>query len=301
MLASKKDFFVKRKKNIRGELTIVSSIFKQQFAIFKAYWAAYIIFILLPIVFTLVPILIGRSISPNYEKNFESVTGASNAEAYMVLGSVVWVLVIGILWDFSTFLREEQLAGTLESLMMTPVSRFTLAIGRAVFSTTINLFFSLISVTLGLAIYSPEIFTSLTILKVLLSLIVLVISTIAMIGLSLVIGSLVIVSKEIESIINALQWIFGTIMGVFFSISLLPWPIRIFSLFFPGTWGLNDVRTIMLSTPPMLAVLGIIPHDSVIIDFVIIIILGIVWSVGGLKTFSWVVESTKKKEGLSKY
>ena len=294
--------FPMRKRDIKGEINVIKSMFKQQLAIAKSYWASFIILILLPIIFTLVPILIGRSISPNYEANFEAKTGATNAEAYLVLGTVIWTLTMAILWDFGVFLREEQLIGTLDSLMLSPVSRYTLAIGRASFSSLFNIVFTMVSALIGLAIYSPEIFRTSTFAGIILSFFILILSTYAMIGVSMMLGSLVIRFKEVDSLINGLQWIFGTIMGVFYSIALLPWPIRIFSILLPASWGLNDIRAIMLSSPPMLAIIGIsLGKYTFLGDMILMILIGVIWSVSGLKMFEWVLENTKKKEGLSKY
>ncbi len=301
-MISAKAIFAPRKKTVKGELNVVKSMFKQQLAIAKSYWTSFIILILIPIIFTLIPILIGKSISPNYEANFEAKTGATNAEAYLVLGTVIWTLTMGILWDFGVFLREEQLIGTLDSLMLSPVSRYTIAIGRASFSSIFNIFFTMTSAIIGLAIYSPEIFRTSTFSNLILSFFILILSTFAMIGVSMMLGSLVIRFKEVESLINGLQWIFGTIMGVFYSIALLPWPIRIFSILLPASWGLNDIRAIMLSSPPMLAIMGLsFGKYTLLVDIVLMILIGVIWSFSGLKIFEWVLENTKKKEGLSKY
>ena len=292
----------REKATLRGNLVIIRSILKQQLAVLRAYWTASLITVFLPLIFVLIPIMIGKSVSPNYQQNFQANTGTSNAEAYLVIGSVFWMMMSVIMWDFGTYLREEQLQGTLESVMVTPVSRYVLAFSRGLFSLGFGLVSSLISIILGFLIFSPSVLFSLTFVKLFVVFLLIIVSYFPMIGISLLLGTLVIKFKDIESVINLLQWVFGTLMGVFFSISALPWTLRIIALFFPPTWGLNDVRAVLLSTPPVIAMIGFTQYShGLLFDGVAIILIGIFWSLAGFILFSKILDRAKRGSGLGEY
>ncbi len=296
------EVFLPSKTTFRGNITIVKSIVKQQLAVLRAYWGASLMSILIPLMFVLIPIMIGRSVSPNYEQNFQQNTGATDAEAYLVIGAVFWAMMVGILWDFGTYLREEQFQGTLESVMVTPVSRYVLALGRGLFSLTFGLVSSFISITIGLLIFSPDVLFSFTFVRIMTVFLLIIVSYFPMIGMSLLVGTLVIKFKDIESVINLLQWVLGTLMGVFFSIAALPWGFRVVALLFPPTWGLNDARAILLSTPPVVVMLGFSNYtQGLLLDTAITLAIGIFWSLVGFFLFIRILEHAKKGSGLGEY
>jgi ABC-type polysaccharide/polyol phosphate export permease len=129
-------------------------------------------------------------------------------------------------------------------------------------------------------------------------------SFIPILGLSLAVGALVLKFKEIHNVINVLQFVLGSLMGIFFPITLLPIFVQYLAITFPGTWIAQDIRFVVAGSPPMATLLGIealIGNQSLVFDGVMLVILALVWGYFGWNIFSRTLTILKEKEGLGAF
>lgn len=109
-----------------NRLKTIYAVFKSQFIILIRYPTWIIQLLFWPLIFPLIYILsaIGLSGPDNSGlKNFQNITGTDNYIAYIIIGTITWMWVNMLLWTFGTYLREEQMLGTLESNWLTPTKK----------------------------------------------------------------------------------------------------------------------------------------------------------------------------------
>lgn len=288
-----------------GPLKIIKTTFLMSLIVWKSYKGTLIFFIVLSILFAMLPIFMGRAIGgANYKLYFQEHGGGSHPEAFLILGTNSWSLVLYALWDYATYMREEQQQGTLESLFLTPVNQGLVIIGRGLLSAIMAVGTFLIGVFIGIGIFDPSLLTSLDFPLFLFAIFLIVIGFIPLLGLSMALGAFIIRFKEINNALTIFQFVLGTIMGVFFPITILPFVVQIISITFPGTWIVQDIRYVVTGSPPMLVILGlnnVFGNIPILFDFGALVILAVVWALAGVVVFSRTLKRMEKEEGISQY
>lgn len=296
------DEFVSPSKN---PFRIIKSTFITALIVWKSYKGTLIFFIVLSILFAMLPIFMGRAIGgPQYKTFFADNGGGTHPEAFLILGTNSWSLVLYALWDYATYMREEQQQGTLESLFLTPANQGLVVIGRGLVSAIMAIGTFLIGVFIGLLIFDPELLVSLDLPLFIFSIFLMVIGFIPLLGLSMALGAFIIRFKEISNVLTIFQFILGTLMGVFFPITILPFVVQVMSVLFPGTWIVQDIRYIVTGSPPMLVILGLnkfFGNIPLLFDFIGISILAVIWALAGILIFSRALKRMEREEGISQY
>lgn len=284
---------------------IIKTSFLTALIVWKSYKGTLVFFIVISILFAMIPIYIGQAIGgANYKQYFQENGGGSHPEAFLILGANSWSLILYALWDYATYMREEQQQGTLESLFLTPANQGLIVVGRGALSAIMAIGTFLIGTFVGIGIFDPSLLDSLDLPLFLFAIFLILVGFIPLLGLSMAIGAVIIRFKEINNIMNIFQFLLGTIMGVFFPITVLPFVIEVMGILFPGTWIVQDIRYIITGSPPMIAILGISNVTGslpVIFDFIILLLLAVVWAASGIFLFSRTLGKMKKEEGISQY
>jgi ABC-2 type transport system permease protein len=224
-------------------LDVVLAVALARLKIFSRYPGQIAIDIIVPIVLTAIPILLGRSlVGAAATQAFAANTGTSNYVAYMLIGSTVFYIVSSALWNFGFWVRREQQTGTLEALYLTPVSRFWLLTGVALYGTLQNLCSFAASFTLGCLIFGVNPVQG----DILLALAFLGLGIIPLYGVGLLYGALVLRFKEANALIQIAEWVVSLLMGIYFPVTIFPPLLRWLALAFPPTWVNNGVRAALL-------------------------------------------------------
>jgi ABC-2 type transport system permease protein len=199
--------------------------------------------IALPTFIAAIPILIGQAIAgPGAAANFAANTGTSNYVAYLLIGSNIFWVVVGALWNFGFWLRREQQTGTLEALYLVPTSQGWILAGVALYGAVRSILIFGIAFSLGCLIFQVNPLKG----DILLALAFLAIGIIPIYGLSLLYGALVLKFKEANALIQVAQWLLSFLMGIYFPISVFPPLLRAVALLLPPTWMTNGVRASLL-------------------------------------------------------
>jgi ABC-2 type transport system permease protein len=199
--------------------------------------------IMIPTIIAAIPILLGRAIAgPMAGENFRLNTGTDNFVAYLLIGSNIFMIVSGALWNFGFWLRREQQTGTLEALYLTPTSRWLILTGVALYGTLRSLINFGLAFTVGCLIFRVNPFQG----DILLALAFLFLGVIPLYGVSLLYGAVVLKLKEANAMIQLAQWGVSFLMGIFFPIAVFPPLLRTVALLFPPTWMNNGVRASLL-------------------------------------------------------
>lgn len=174
----------------------------------------------------------------------EQVSLPADYFSYVVVGMVVYQLADLCLDAFSSRLRAEQVAGTLEALLVLPVSPTMLVIGSGLYECLRAIFRSVLLVAAAMALGARFDLSGFSVLVA----VAVCVSMIAMFSaVGVVVAAFTMVFKQggtVTSLISAAVALLG---GVYFPISLLPTPLRLVASAWPVTWGIEALRAAVLA------------------------------------------------------
>jgi len=165
-----------------------------------------------------------------------SIRDFSGGVATFFFGFVFIVLFSTSVWGVGQSVRNEQESGTLEQFFLAPANRATLILGRwaRIFLTD-----SLIIGYTTLLLYLLS-GTAISLLNPVTFLLALGLYELSLIGFGLFMAGLTIRIKAYNSVGNMIFFGYMILTGPLFPISVLPTPIRYFSMAIPFTY-LNDI------------------------------------------------------------
>jgi ABC-2 type transport system permease protein len=163
--------------------------------------------------------------------------------SYAAVGLVVLRMVQTALTSFTTKLRTEQVSGTFETLLASPVSPSAVVLGSAVF----ELLRALVGGALTLAVASLfglrlELGVG-SLVGLLVGLPALVV-TFAAVGV--LVAAFAVIVKQVTALIGLVTAALGLLAGAYFPIDLLPGPLRLVADLLPFTWGVDVLRAALL-------------------------------------------------------
>jgi ABC-2 type transport system permease protein len=179
------------------------------------------------------------------ETEFLGRTGTTNYLGYILLGALYWNFVEEV-WSIAFSLQRAMRQGVLESLLCTRISRLGLILGWSGARLAGELLPSVfvLALFLGLAGVPPW-------PRWALALLVWLVSLAASYGFAFLLFGLTLRFKDAGSFVSILGNSAPLLGGVFFSVALLPQPLRVLSLAFPFTYGADALRALWLGTAPL--------------------------------------------------
>jgi ABC-2 type transport system permease protein len=201
--------------------------------------------IVMPTFIAAMPILLGQAIGGSAGQaaaNFERNTGTANYVAYLLIGSNVFTMVSGTLWNVGYWLRREQETGTLEALYLAPTGRGSILLGISLYGMIRMLFNFVVAFALGSLVFRVNPLQG----DILLAIVFLLVGFIPLFGISLLYGALILRIRAANALIQLAQWGISFLMGLFFPIAIFPAWLRFVALAFPPTWMNNGVRASLL-------------------------------------------------------
>lgn len=176
---------------------------------------------------------------------FAERAGTANVPAFIYLGWAVFMWVSLMIWGPGAALRQEKMQGSLESLVLTPVSRFSLLHGPAVAHLIPTLLiFSVVGTMLRLVFGVP-----LTAGRAAFGLAVLLLAIPAVLGLSALVSVVVMGFRDSAGITSTVRGLIGLLCGVTYPLVVLPEWVHPVSWAIPVTVVVDSLRTAVLSGP----------------------------------------------------
>lgn len=185
---------------------------------------------------------------------FAPVASTSNAPGFgsgmasFFFGFVFIILFSTSVWGVGQSVRNEQTSGTLEQFFLAPANRATLILGRwaRIFLTD--------SIIIGYTTLLLYLFggTAVTVLNPPLFLVSLALYEISLIGFGLFMAGLTMRIKAFNSMGNVIFFGYMILTGALFPITILPTPVRYFSMVIPFTYLNDAMRHAALGTPTIL-------------------------------------------------
>jgi ABC-2 type transport system permease protein len=165
-----------------------------------------------------------------------------NYFAFVLIGIAFNYYLNVALYSTTQSIREGQMTGTLEALLVTQTEIPTIIISSSIYSFIFATLRVIIFLVIGVLIYGLD----LTRANYLGALIILIISIISFSSFGILSASFVMVLKKgdpIAGIFNGISWLLG---GVYYPIAILPVWLRAFSYFIPVTYSLEGMRLALL-------------------------------------------------------
>jgi ABC-2 type transport system permease protein len=172
--------------------------------------------------------------------------------SYILVGSIGWGLMWNVMNGTAISLRTEMELGTLESILLTPTSIYTMVIAYTLFSAFFGVLSIIILVVAGFVLFGIVIFSTMSIFTIVFFLL----STIMMTGFGMILGGLTVWIKNIGETAPLIQTIAMFFSGVYFPIAVLPGSLQTIAKFVPFYYYIEGFRLSLIPTTPVSELLG---------------------------------------------
>lgn len=226
-------------------LRTINAVFRKEFIQFVRYPTWIISAVIWPMIFPLMYILSALGMAGPDKSGlqaFKAATGTNSYMGFIVVGTMVWMWVNMTMWNFGSYLREEQIRGTLESTWLCPVNKIDLLLGGGLNTLLINFIEVAISIVEYRFIYGID-FKG----NVLVWLVMFLIMTPAVYGIGMLFASIILWFKEINAVVNVVRGLINLLCGITFPIAIMPVWMQNTAKAIPFTYGIEATRQVMIN------------------------------------------------------
>lgn len=178
---------------------------------------------------------------------FTRRSGTASVAGFIYLGWAVYMWIITMIWGPGTSLRKERMQGSLESLFLTPVSRFTLLFAPSVAQLVpAALEFTLVGLMMRL-VFGVPIGPG----QILAGLVVVLASIPVLFALGALVGVSVMRVRDSSGVNSAIRGLVAILCGITYPIAVLPGWVRPISRALPITQVLDTLRLAVLKQPAL--------------------------------------------------
>ena len=216
----------------------------------------------------------------------------------LVLGALLWSYLSAMYQEIANSIAYERWEGTLEYTFMAPVSRLVHLLGVSLFAT----FYSVVRtgvILLGLALFVDLDLAGANLWGVL---VVLLVGSLAFMGLGLMAAILPVMSPENGAqATNILQGVLLLVSGIYYPVSVLPAWLQPLAYISPATYALEASRKLLGIQHPDSAPGHLVgaPLGAVLPELVVLLLMGVAFIPLGLWVFG-LAERWAKRTGKLK-
>ncbi len=207
--------------------------------------------VLAPIYQTLIPgILLGTTfLVGGRAVGLQQTAGTADIVGFLIMGAIASSFVLSAFWavGFSFFLEMNQ--GTLEPVWLTPTRRETFVLGFSFSSFLVSATGGLVLLVIGSLVFGGRYGAAAALAAP-----ALVLSAICLVGVAYLVSAAVLLVKQPSFFVDAAAFLFGSLSGAMFPITVLPGAIKAISLLLPTTYAVDLLRAQALQTRTLLPV-----------------------------------------------
>lgn len=209
--------------------------------------------------------------------NAESiVSGGGSSFDFVAPGIIAMNVMMSGLTALGAALARERESGTLDGILMSPISRTSIILGKTVSHTIRNLFQGGITIAIAVLIFGVTIRGN-----PLLIVFILILGTISFLGLGIIATAIAKEQESAQLILGLLQFPMMFLSGVLFPIEQMPQILQTVSKVLPLTYAVEALRKVMI--------LGV-GFEAIILPITILVILGVVTMTLGVPLFERAVK-----------
>ncbi|HGY08458.1 MAG TPA: ABC transporter permease [Oceanithermus profundus] len=216
----------------------------------------------------------------------------------LVLGVLLWSFLSAMFQEISNSISYERWEGTLEYTFMAPVHRLTHLLGVSLFAVAYSVVRTVV-IMVGLLLFVHLSFAGANLWGVL---VVLLVASVAFMGLGLVAAILPVLSPENGAqATNIVQGVLLLVSGIYYPVAVLPAWVQPLAVLSPATYALAAARKLMGLDRPLTeaGTLAGAPLSSVTHELGVLVLMGLVLVPLGLWIFGR-VEHWAKRTGKLK-
>lgn len=218
----------------------------------------------------------------NISNEFVKYSGTSDYMSFAILGSFMYLFVVGTFLNVSRSFITEMREGTLDSLLISPINYMGYLSGNMLEQTMITvgelLIAMLITIPFGLK------FTNINAASTLLCI---AITLIALFGMSIILSGIMIYLRDTYLSQNTVFSVIYLTTGILFPIQYLPRWVQIISNGIPVTYSLRILRNSILTG---------LDIGSQAKDFTLLVVLSIVYFAVGLLLINKIVKKAPERQ-----
>lgn len=204
------------------------------------------------------------------------VPGGGSSFDFVAPGFIAMNVMMSGLTALGAALARERESGTLAGVLMAPIARTAIILGKTISFTIRNLFQGAITITMAVLIFGITIRGNPLLIAG-----ILVIGTVSFLGLGIVATAITKEQESAQLILGLLQFPMMFLSGVLFPIEQMPSFLQSVSKVLPLTYAVDALRKVMILGA------GI---DAVILPIIILIALGIITMTLGVPLFDRAVK-----------
>jgi ABC-2 type transport system permease protein len=209
--------------------------------------------------------------------NAESiVSGGGSSFDFVAPGIIAMNVMMSGLTALGAALARERESGTLDGILMSPISRTSIILGKTVSHTIRNLLQGGITIAIAVLIFGVTIRGN-----PLLIVFILILGTISFLGLGIIATAIAKEQESAQLILGLLQFPMMFLSGVLFPIEQMPQILQTVSKVLPLTYAVEALRKVMI--------LGV-GFEAIILPITILVILGVVTMTLGVPLFERAVK-----------
>lgn len=180
-------------------------------------------------------------IKPFIIKTEGLVPGEQNYFQFMAPGIIAMVVVMAVMIGLATSISREKELGTLDGILVAPISRLCIILGKALSQTTRGLLQGSIVLLLSIFLFGVKIYGSIPLVALLLFL-----GVFSFIGLGILISAIAAEQETAMMIMMTLTFPMIFLSGVFFPIEQMPGFMQIISRILPLTYAIEALRKVII-------------------------------------------------------
>ncbi|MHA2265981.1 MAG: ABC transporter permease [Candidatus Thorarchaeota archaeon] len=277
------------REGIASELRAANAIAARIWKVELSYPLSVLWFILMPFVFFIPMLIAGSAVSGGPESiALGSLAGTTDWISYIAIGASFSGLAMSMFWGTGLSLRREQNAGTLETLLTTPMRRDTMVLG----STIHNIQHGGLGVILQLSAAVFLFGASINAWGILPALGIIALSIIGLQGIVFALTCIVLLAKQGWMIIEFVSSTLMLVAPLSYPIAVLHPILQYISVASPVTWSVEGFRSFLMYG---LAAPGIATA------VVALIILDIIFVLFGVLMFKYTERYVRRKGALAQF
>ena len=211
------------------------------------FWGA-----LLPAVYVLMGQAYSGGSDPRAMRAFAERAGTTEFAGFVFIGYAMYMWLSSVLWGPGTSLRREQIQGSLEATMLTPVSRLILLFGPGMSAIPSMLFtFVVTFVTLWIMFgFVPPLGSLFPVV------IIVLVAVPAMYAIGTLFAAGVLRYGEIGPVVQIVRGTFVLACGITFPVAMLPAWAQTGAAVLPPTYIVSDIRAAILQNVALPGLIG---------------------------------------------
>ena len=187
------------------------------------------------------------------------VSGGGNYFDFVAPGFIGLGVMMSGLTALGVSLAREREIGTLDGLLMAPISRVSIILGKTLAQTLRNLIQGSIIIILAIFVFGVHVRGNPLLIAA-----ILILGTLSFLGIGIVATSIAKEQESAQFILGFLQFPMMFLSGVLFPIEQMPVPLQYVSKILPLTYAVDALRKVMI--------LGVGP-SGVILELLILVII----------------------------